>query len=106
MIAAMAAALCIALPQMAVAQSVGDEQYRDPFGGQDPQEEQQREQPQAPTDSAGTQAAPAQATPPQAPAASAQAGGELPRTGFQGVVLIIAYGWALLVGGVALRRVA
>jgi hypothetical protein len=99
-ITAMATALCLALPVSAAAQGAGDEQYRDPFEGQQP-----TEQPQAPSDpAAGIQAAPTQATP--APATSAQAGGELPRTGFTGVVLIMAYGWVLLVGGAALRRVA
>jgi hypothetical protein len=91
MIAAMVAALALALPASAAAQGAGDEQYRDPFGGQQPQQQQpqQQAQPQAP-----------------APTGSAPAIGQLPRTGFEGVVLLLASGWALLVGGAALRRVA
>jgi cell division septation protein DedD len=106
MIAAFIAALALAVPASALAQGAGDEQYRDPFGGQQPEQPQQQPaQPQAPAGpAAGTEATPAQATP--APATSAQATGELPRTGFAGVVLLLAYGWALLVGGVVLRRVA
>jgi hypothetical protein len=99
------AALALALPASAAAQGAGDEQYKDPFGGQQPKPAQ----PQAPAD----QGAEAGATPTQAPqtpsptaAAPAPAQGELPRTGYQGVVLLIAYGWALLVGGAALRRLA
>jgi hypothetical protein len=105
-IAAAAAALCLALPAAAAAQGAGDDQYRDPFGGQQPQQQQQQQpQPQAPAGPvAGTEAAPAQAT--QAPATSARATGELPRTGFQGVVLLMAYGWVLLIGGAVLRRIA
>jgi hypothetical protein len=102
----MLTALCLALPGSAAAQGAGDEQYRDPFGGQQPGEEQPQ-QPQAPANpGAGSEAAPAQATQTPAPATSTQAGGELPRTGFQGVVLLLAYGGVLLVGGAALRRVA
>jgi hypothetical protein len=107
MIAAMVAALALALPASAAAQGAGDEQYRDPFGGQQPQQQQpqQQAQPQAPASpAAGTEAAPTEVAP--APTGSAPAIGQLPRTGFEGVVLLLASGWALLVGGAALRRVA
>jgi hypothetical protein len=39
-------------------------------------------------------------------AAQTQPGGQLPRTGFENVFLLLGYGWALLVGGAALRRIA
>jgi hypothetical protein len=100
---AVLAVLCLALPASAFAQGAGDEQYRDPFAGQQPEPQQ----PQAPADpGAGSQAAPAQATQTPGPASTSQATGELPRTGFQGVVLLLASGWTLLVAGVALRRIA
>jgi hypothetical protein len=100
----MLAALFLALPAGAMAQGAGDEQYKDPFGGEQP-----KAQPQAPADpGGGAGAAPAQATQTEPPSTTAQAqpSGELPRTGFEGVVLLIAYGWTLLVGGAALRRLA
>jgi hypothetical protein len=99
----MLAALVLALPASAAAQGAGDEQYRDPFGGQQPKQQQ----PQAPADQGtGAGSAPAPAAPTATPstAVQVQPSGELPRTGFQGVALLIAYGWALLVGGAALRR--
>jgi hypothetical protein len=94
----------LALPASAAAQGAGDEQYKDPFAGQQP-----KTQPEAPAGSgAGGGSAPAQATQTAPPAATTQAtpSGELPRTGFGGGVLLLAYGWALLVGGAALRRLA
>jgi hypothetical protein len=97
------AALSLALPASASAQGAGDEQYQDPFAGQEPRPQP----PQAPVEPApDTEAGPAQATQAPAPTTTSQAGGELPRTGFHGVVLVIAYGWALMIGGAALRRVA
>ena len=102
----MVAALCLALPASALAQGAGDEQYRDPFEGQ-PQQQPQQEAQQAPADpGAGVEAPSAQDTQTPASAGSSQAAGELPRTGFQGIVLLLASGWALLVGGAALRRIA
>jgi hypothetical protein len=95
--------LALVLPASAAAQGAGDEQYKDPFGGQQPKPAQ----PQAPADQgAGAGAAPTQAaqTPSPSTPVQAQPSGQLPRTGFPGVVLLIAYGWALLVGGAALRR--
>jgi hypothetical protein len=102
----MLAALALALPASAAAQGAGDEQYKDPFGGQQPEPAE----PQAPADQgSGAGAAPTQVPQTPSPSASAPVApvqGELPRTGYQGVVLLIAYGWALLVGGAALRRLA
>jgi hypothetical protein len=89
-------------PVPALAQSAGDEQYEDPFAGQDPggsdddtqQEQQQTPAPAQPTPESSTPATPA-ATP-----ASQQA--ELPRTGLDAVPLL-AIGAVLLGSGVALR---
>lgn len=105
MLASLLAALSVALPGSASAQGAGDEQYRDPFAGQDPGSQQ----PQQPADpGAAASPAPAQSTQSPAPASAtgSQATGELPRTGFQGIALMLASGWALLVGGAALRRIA
>jgi hypothetical protein len=95
-------------PVPALAQSAGDEQYEDPFAGQDPggsdDNTQQQEQQQTP---APAPAEPAQATPdsstPSTPAATpASQQPELPRTGLDAVP-ILAIGAVLLGGGVALR---
>ena len=100
------AILALSVPAPAFGQGAGDEQYRDPFagqqpGGSQPQQPQGGSTGQAPADPAAA----AQATDP-AQATQAQATGELPRTGSEGVFLLLAYGWALLVGGAALRRIA
>jgi hypothetical protein len=94
------------------AQSAGDDQYEDPFGGQD-QEPAQEEQPAptpepapaepapapAPTDPAPVEPA-AESTP--APVEPGAQPAELPRTGLDaGPVLAI--GAVLLAGGLALR---
>jgi hypothetical protein len=106
------AALLLAAPASAFAQSAGDEQYEDPFAGQD-----QQEQPAAPAPTAEpAPAQPAPAAPAPAPAAPSQAPGaapapaadpaaqpaELPRTGLD-AGLVLALGAVLLAGGVALR---
>jgi hypothetical protein len=105
---ALLAAFILALPAAAAAQGAGDEQYRDPFAGEQPPEQQAPAQTgsgSAPADdSAGTGAGVAQA--PSAPAGQSAPAATLPRTGFAGVLLLLAYGWALLVGGAALRRLA
>ena len=103
----MLAALVLALPASAAAQGAGDEQYRDPFAGQQPESSQ-------PESGSGTEAAPAggsagattETQTPEASAAQATPGAELPRTGSEAVLLLLGYGWALLVGGAALRRIA
>ena len=85
-LAAVAAAVLLATPASALGQSAGDEQYEDPFAGDD------QAQTQAPEPSATPAPAPAEPTEP-APAAPAQesepapapepgaAPAELPRTG-------------------------
>ena len=114
------ASLLLALPSAAFAQSAGDDQYQDPFAGQD--------QPQggggnsgggnsggnAGGNSGGGQGDSAPSTAAQAPSGgdgsqgqSAQAGNTLPRTGLSAgfAVLVLTSGSALLIGGFALRRV-
>jgi hypothetical protein len=104
----MLAILALALPAPALGQGAGDEQYRDPFAGQQPgggQAQQQGGQSGSSGQPAADPAAPAPTADPAA-ATQAQATGELPRTGSEGVFLLLAYGWALLLGGTALRRIA
>jgi hypothetical protein len=106
---AVLASLC--MPAAALAQSAGDEQYTDPFAGQDEAPAQQGQQePAAPPPE--TPAEPAPGGNGDAEAAPAgEAGGEaaqpasptLPRTGAP-VLLFAAAGYALLLGGVAIRR--
>ena len=94
-------------PVPALAQSAGDEQYEDPFAGQDPSAAQPEPEPQAP---AAEPAAPAQSTPapesstPAAPTAesASQPQPELPRTGLD-TAPVLAIGAVLLGTGVALR---
>ena len=113
--AVLAAGLALSAPAGALAQSAGDDQYRDPFG----EEEQQQPPQQDPgtaqgTDDSGVQAAPPAAPAPAAPAPStpgvqtappAAAADTLPRTGLAaGVVATL--GFVLLVAGLGLRRSA
>ena len=103
--AAAATLALLAAPAPALAQSAGDEQYEDPFAGQDPGTAQQ--EPQAPPPEP---AAPAQSTPapdsstPAAPTAesASQPQPELPRTGLD-TAPVLAIGAVLLGTGVALR---
>jgi LPXTG-motif cell wall-anchored protein len=105
--AVLAAALALGAPAPALAQSVGDEQYRDPFAGED----------QAPQDGGAEDTAPTPAPAPApvpAPAAPTGSGtveptattaGTLPRTGAE-AAWIAAAGLLLFAGGVGLRRSA
>lgn len=99
--------LALILPAQALGQGAGDEQYRDPFAGQEPNGSQPQ-QGGSTGQPAGDPAAAAQGTTEGTDVAAAQTqpGGQLPRTGFEGVFLLLGYGWALLVGGAALRRIA
>ena len=99
--------LALLLPAQALGQGAGDEQYRDPFAGQEPGGQSQQ-QGGSTGQTAGDPAVAAQGTESTDPATTAQAqpGATLPRTGFEGVFLLLGYGWALLVGGAALRRIA
>jgi LPXTG-motif cell wall-anchored protein len=104
-LAAIAAAAFLAAPAPALAQSAGDEQYEDPFAGED----QSQSQPDPTATPAPAEPAPAEPAPEEpapvaeqpAPAATQQQS-ELPRTGL-GVAPILAAGALLLGGGIALR---
>jgi hypothetical protein len=109
-VAALLAAIALAAPAAAWGQSAGDDQYQDPFGG-DQGQSQGSESPdsssssgdqststpttQAPAPTAAPEASAAQATP-------AVASQQLPRTGWDVAVPAVAGFW-LLLGGVALR---
>jgi hypothetical protein len=102
-IACLLAAAVLGLPATAAAQSAGDEQYQDPFGG----DQGQSQQPSAPAPSAGAgetaQAAPSATPTPAATAVTASApAAQLPRTGGDPITPAVAGFW-LLLGGVALR---
>jgi hypothetical protein len=106
-------ALVLALPASALAQSAGDNQYTDPFQGQSQgggksggggnsgantgNSGTSNQTAQAPTASAAPSASAGQSQ-----SSSSQAA-QLPRTGFS-LVLPLAYGFVLLLGGIALRR--
>ena len=112
-LAALAAAGLLAAPAPALGQSAGDDQYEDPFAGED-QQEQPAPDPDTPVDDGGgTQPAPAEPEPVPAatgqepapaesapPATSAQE--QLPNTGADAGTVLLA-GSILLAGGVALR---
>jgi LPXTG-motif cell wall-anchored protein len=101
----LAAVVLALLPAAAAAQSAGDEQYSDPFGGKDqsPAQATPAPAPAAPTAPAPA-AQPAQAQAPAAPAQPAPAGApvQLPRTGADAWLPAL-LGLALLSAGVALR---
>jgi LPXTG-motif cell wall-anchored protein len=92
------------LPCSAAAQSAGDEQYSDPFGGKDQSQAQATPAPAAPAAPApAAQTAQAPATPaPAAPPQPAPAGAQLPRTGAD-AWLVALLGAVLVSAGVALR---
>jgi hypothetical protein len=105
-LAALVTALALAVPATAAAQSAGDNQYQDPFGGNSGASA-------TPTPSApGTPSAPAPAAPAPAPAASstpqaaasAQSRSTLPYTGSPVAAgLLAALGATLLASGLILR---
>ena len=103
-VAALVVAATLALPGAAFAQSAGDEQYEDPFAGEDQEQAEPTPDPDTPTSSDSSQEpTTAQATPTTATTAQAQPGQEqLPRTGGD-VVLPAVAGFWLLLGGVTLR---
>ena len=99
------AALMLALPAAALAQSAGDEQYADPFGPTEEPNNSQGQQAQAPEQEAAPAPTPAE---PAAPAEEVTASQEtaaptLPTTGLPAGVLA-AGGALLLAGGTTLRR--
>jgi hypothetical protein len=102
---ALVCALALGLPAGAVAQSAGDDQYTDPFSGQQPPSAPQGSQGDSRGDSesapqtAQATPSPSETDPGQAQPAQDEA---LPRTGFE-AVLPLAYGVVLLLSGIALR---
>ena len=103
-LAVLASAILLGLPASAGAQSAGDDQYEDPFAGE-------QDQGQAQTGGGGEEQAPAATpAPAQAPETAATASvqsapatqAELPYTGAAAGAVLIA-GATLLAGGVALR---
>jgi hypothetical protein len=103
-IACAVTAAALAVPSAALAQSAGDEQYDDPFGGEDQEQATPTPEPDTPVSSDdGTQAtAQATPTPTPAPGSAAAAQEQLPRTGGDPLPFAVAGFWILL-GGVALR---
>ena len=116
-IAALACALTLAVPSTALGQSAGDDQYQDPFSGQQPQRQGQSQGSQGGSGGgggggggnsgagAGTQSA--QAAPAEPGDAAGQAessqGATLPRTGFMAALPLV-WGLVLLLSGAALKR--
>jgi hypothetical protein len=100
-LAVLIAALALATPGTALAQSAGDEQYQDPFG--DDQASTTPTPTPTPAPSGGTAQAAPSATP-TAPATQAAPAAveQLPRTGGDPIPTAVAGFWILL-GGVALR---
>jgi hypothetical protein len=110
-IAALAAVLALIAPAAAFAQSAGDEQYQDPFGGDEQSQDDGSQSPDTPTSSDDTGSgtttttqtpAPTGAEPAATAAQASPAAEQLPRTGGD-VVLPAVAGFWLLLGGVALR---
>ena len=108
-LAVLVAVALLAAPAPALGQSAGDEQYEDPFAGeQQGQDDDASGQTPAP-EPAPAEPAPAPAVPgpaPEAGPAAVDPGGgapELPRTGLDTAPLL-AIGAGTLAGGVALRR--
>jgi LPXTG-motif cell wall-anchored protein len=98
-----AAVVLALLPAEAAAQSAGDEQYSDPFGGKDQTQAQATPAPAAPTAPApAAQPAQAPTTPAPATQAPVAAQPQLPRTGADAWLPAL-LGLALLSAGVALR---
>jgi hypothetical protein len=99
---AVLASLCV--PAATLAQSAGDEQYTDPFAEQDEAPAQQgQEQPAAPPAETPAEPSPGGNGEAEAAEAAQPASPTLPRTGAP-VLLLAAAGYALLLGGVAIRR--
>ena len=103
--AVLATALALGAPTPCLAQSVGDEQYRDPFAGEEQPQDDGAE------DTAPAAPAPAPTPAPAAPTDSAPVEptaittGTLPRTGAEAAWVAVA-GLFLIAGGIALRRSA
>jgi hypothetical protein len=107
-VAVIATALALGAPALAVAQSVGDEQYRDPFAGEEQAPEQTGGGGTTPAPAPQPAPAPATSPTPSAPATTptgepiATVAGELPRTGGE-EAWVAAIGLLALATGAALR---
>ena len=113
LLAIILSASILTVPLAASAQNAGDDQYADPFGPVEQQDDggSGNEQPppvQGRTEgSAPEDLEPVDALPAAPEATAAQTGGgddTLPRTGFE-AWLFGAIGWWMLLGGIALRRI-
>jgi LPXTG-motif cell wall-anchored protein len=113
-VATATAVAALAAPTGAYAQNgAGDEQYTDPFANQSQQPAKPKPKPQpAPAQQTTTQQQTTPSTTPQAAPSAAQqpapqtttsASGELPRTGFD-VLALVLVGVALVAAGLLLRR--
>jgi hypothetical protein len=107
--AVLATARALAAPAPALAQSVGDDQYRDPFAGEQPSQDDPSGGGEtggsAPQGSAGSSPAPAPSTTSAPINPTATSAGELPRTGPAAAFIFIA-GVVLVGAGLGLRRSA
>ena len=102
-LAVLVAAVLLAAPAAAFGQSAGDDQYEDPFAGENQSQPQSGGGAQEPTPTpAPAEPAPAAPAPAAEPAAAVAQQPELPRTGLDAAP-ILAIGAVLLGGGVALR---
>jgi len=103
--AVLAAALVLSAPAAAPGQSVGDEQYRDPFAGEDqPQDDDSQDGVTTPAPAPGP-ATPAGPTDSTAVEPTATVAGTLPRTGGESGWVALA-GLLLVTAGAGLRRAA
>lgn len=108
--AVLATALALAAPASALAQSAGDEQYRDPFAGEQPPQDGSSgggdpNGATAPQGGTGSAPAPAPSTTPAPGEPTATVAGELPRTGPAAALIFVA-GVVLVGAGLGLRRSA
>ena len=105
--ATLAAALALGLPAGALAQSAGDDQYRDPFAGEEQEQSSGGGSTGGGSTGGSTQASPPPTATVPAPntvsAPVATTAGELPRTGLAAGVVTVA-GFLLLAAGFGLRR--
>ena len=108
---ALAAAIVLSLPAAALGQSAGDEQYRDPFAGQDePQDDGPAGQDDpapapAPAPAPTTTVAPTESTATTTAEPVATTAGTLPRTG-SAAAWVAGFGLLLIAAGAGLRRTA
>jgi hypothetical protein len=112
-LAVLALLTALVVPSAAFGQSAGDEQYTDPFGGDEPQQQEQPPQEQQP-EPQQAEAPTGTAEQPAAPAAPSDGGGEvaapaqatdpsLPVTGLPALALL-AVGAGMLAAGLVVRR--